>query len=83
MSKTINLSPEAVEKLNQLCEPSNLEEKINVLDAAEEQLQQLAFENENPQDGYNLYDLAYTLKIFKKDLHKLKTLLEDGKDRDS
>jgi len=79
----INLSPEAVELVNQLCEPSNLEEKINVLDAAEEQLQKLAYENDNSQDGYNLYDLAYTLKIFNKDLQKLKTLLEDGKDRDS
>lgn len=79
----INLSSEAVELVNQLCEPSNLEEKINVLDAAEEQLQKLAYENDNSQDGYNLYDLAYTLKIFNKDLQKLKTLLEDGKDRDS
>lgn len=79
----INLSPEAVELVNQLCEPSNLEEKINVLDAAEEQLQKLAYENDNSQDGYNLYDLAYTLKIFNKDLQKLKSLLEDGKDRDS
>lgn len=79
----INLSSEAVELVNQLCEPSNLEEKINVLDAAEEQLQKLAYENDNSQDGYNLYDLAYTLKIFNKDLQKLKSLLEDGKDRDS
>ena len=79
----INLSSEAVELVNQLCEPSNLEDKINVLDAAEEQLQKLAYENDNSQDGYNLYDLAYTLKIFNKDLQKLKTLLEDGKDRDS
>lgn len=79
----INLSSEAVELVNQICEPSNLEEKINVLDAAEEQLQKLAYENDNSQDGYNLYDLAYTLKIFNKDLQKLKTLLEDGKDRDS
>ena len=79
----INLSPEAVELVNQLCEPCNLEEKINVLDAAEEQLQKLAYENDNSQDGYNLYDLAYTLKIFNKDLQKLKSLLEDGKDRDS
>ena len=81
--RIINLSPEAVELVNQLCEPSNLEEKINVLDAAEEQLQKLAYENDNSQDGYNLYDLAYTLKIFNKDLQKLKSLLEDGKDRNS
>ena len=79
----INLSPEAVELVNQLCEPSNVEEKIKVVDAAEEQLQKVAYENDNSQDGYNLYDLAYTLKIFNKDLQKLKTLLEDGKDRDS
>lgn len=79
----INLSSEAVELVNQLCEPSSLEDKINVLDAAEEQLQKLAYENDNSQDGYNLYDLAYTLKIFNKDLQKLKSLLEDGKDRDS
>ena len=32
----INLSPEAVELVNQLCDPDNLEDKITVLDIAEE-----------------------------------------------
>jgi len=79
----INLSSEAVELVNQLCEPSNLEDKITVLDAAEEQLQELAFAETEAVAGYNLYDLAYTLKRYKKDMIKLKNLLEDGKGNDS
>lgn len=78
----INLSSEAVELVNQLCEPSNLEDKITVLDAAEEQLQQLACAEIEATAGYNLYDLAYTLKTYKKDMIKLKKLLEDGKGDD-
>jgi hypothetical protein len=77
----INLKPEGVELLNQLCRPSNLEEKITVLDSAEEQLQQLASsEFTNAQTGYNLYDLAYTIKGYRKDLMKLKELMEDAEE---
>lgn len=79
----INLKPEAVELLNELCSPSNLEERITALDSAEEQLQQLASsEFSDAKNGYNLYDLAYTIKGYKKDLMKLKGLLEDGEEQE-
>jgi len=76
----INLSPEAVELVNQLCDPDNLEDKITVLDIAEEQLQKLAFDevDSDNQVNLNLYTVAYQVKMYKKDLLKLKKLLNDG-----
>lgn len=76
----INLSPEAVELVNQLCDPENLEDKITVLDIAEEQLQKLAYDevDSDNQVNLNLYTVAYQVKMYKKDLLKLKKLLNDG-----
>lgn len=80
MMKVINVCPEAMELVNQLCDPGNLEERIIVLNAAEEQLQQLAQQSTDPTEGYNLYDIAYTLKQYKNNLNKLRDLLSDGND---
>lgn len=79
----INLSSEAVELVNQLCDPENLEDKITVLDIAEEQLQKLAFDEVDSDDqvNLNLYTVAYQVKMYKKELTKLKTLLNDGKEK--
>ena len=76
----INLSPEAVELVNQLCDPDNLEDKITVLDIAEEQLQKLAYDevDSDNQVNLNLYTVAYQVKMYKKDLLKLKRLLKNG-----
>ena len=76
----INLSPEAVELVNQLCDPDNLEDKIIVLDIAEEQLQKLAYDEVDSDDkvNLNLYTVAYQVKMYKKDLLKLKKLLNNG-----
>lgn len=76
----INLSPEAVELVNQLCDPDNLEDKITVLDIAEEQLQKLAYDevDSDNQVNLNLYTVAYQVKMYKKDLLKLKKLLNNG-----
>ena len=76
----INLLPEAVELVNQLCDPDNLEDKITVLDIAEEQLQKLAYDevDSDNQVNLNLYTVAYQVKMYKKDLLKLKKLLNDG-----
>lgn len=76
----INLKPEAVELLNQLCDSDNLEAKIAVLDDAEERLQSMAYQEPDKKEAYILYDIAYTIKTYKKDLSKLKTLIEDGND---
>lgn len=79
----INLSPEAVELVNQLCDPDNLEDKITVLDIAEEQLQKLAYDevDSDNQVNLNLYTVAYQVKMYKKDLLKLKKLLKNGKEK--
>ena len=79
----INLSPEAVELVNQLCDPDNLEDKITVLDIAEEQLQKLAYDevDSDNQVNLNLYTVAYQVKMYKKDLLKLKMLLKNGKEK--
>lgn len=80
----INLSPEALELVNQLCDPDNLEDKITVLDIAEEQLQKLAFDevDSDTQVNLNLYTVAYQVKMYRKELMKLKTLLDDGEKRE-
>jgi hypothetical protein len=79
----INLSSEALELVNQLCDPDNLEDKITVLDIAEEQLQKLAFDevDSDNQVNLNLYTVAYQVKMYKKDLLKLKKLLKNGKEK--
>lgn len=51
----INLKPEAVELLNQLCDPGNIEDTVMVLDSAEQQLQELAFGETNPVNGNTLF----------------------------
>ena len=80
----INLSPEALELVNQLCDPDNLEDKITVLDIAEEQLQKLAFDevDSDAQVNLNLYTVAYQVKMYRKELTKLKSLLNDGEKRE-
>ena len=77
MSKAINLSPEALEMVNRLCNPSNLEDTIGTLNAAEEALQKQAYTENDPVEGNDLFIVAYQVKLFTKDLVKLKTLIED------
>ncbi|MBR2290792.1 MAG: hypothetical protein IJ868_00560 [Prevotella sp.] len=74
----INLCPEAVELVNQLCEPGNLEDTIITLEAAEDSLQKQAYDYDS--EAISLYTVAYQLKLFKKDLIRLKTLLENGRE---
>lgn len=79
--KAINLSPEAVELVNRLCDPMELEAIIIVLDTAEEQLQQLAFMGDDDTvESNNLYTVAYQVKMHKKELMKLKDLIENEKE---
>lgn len=74
----INLSPEAVAILNKICEPSHLEDTITTLESAEDSLQKQAYDYDNEAIG--LYTVAYQLKLFKNELIKLKTLLENGEE---
>ena len=72
----VNASPKAVELVNQLCDPGNLEEQIVVLEAAEDQLQEMAFEEEDGVKSHILYDVAFQLKSLKKSFVELKKELE-------
>lgn len=78
----INLTPETVEFLNTMCDTEELESRIAVLDDAEERLQDMAFQktgDDETKDGYQLYDIAYSLKTYKKELIKLKELIDNGR----
>lgn len=75
----INLSPEALELVNELCSPSGLEDRIVTLGAAEDRLQEMAYNDNETVTCYQLYEIAYTLKKYRKDLEQLKNMIEDGK----
>ena len=75
--KIVNMSQEAMELLGQLCDPSKLEDRISILENAEDQLQEYAFGMQEPSEGFCLYDIAYTIKKYKNDLVTLKSLIEN------
>ena len=77
MARAINLSPEALEMVNHICDPGSLEDTIGTLNAAEEALQKQAYTENDPVEGNDLFVVAYQVKLFTKDLVKLKTLIED------
>lgn len=75
------MSPEAVALVNQLCSPGILGERIEVLEEAEEKLQGMAYDQSEPEHGYELYETAYTLKLYKNELKKLKSILEHDEEK--
>lgn len=78
--RIVNLAPQAMSLLEGICDPSALEDRIAVLDAAEEKLQELAAGGTDTVEGYNLYDIAYQLKGIRKEFNQLKELIEDGRE---
>jgi hypothetical protein len=87
MENVINLTPEALELVNKMLNRDALQERIDVLDDAEEKLQDLAYQSQDSDEamkqGFLLYDTAYTLKTYKKQFMKLKTLIYgNGTDED-
>lgn len=79
MAKIINLSPEALEIVNQLLDEGHLEDTIVTLDGAEDSLQGHAYESDDP-GAINLYSIAYQLKLLKNDFLKLKKILYNGRE---
>lgn len=79
MSKVINLSPDALEIVNQMLDDGHLEDTILTLDGAEDGLQRHAYESDGPS-AINLFNIAYQLKLLKKDFTKLKSILYNGRD---
>lgn len=76
MAKTINLSPEALELVNRICNASNLDEHVGNLEVAEDTLQDMAYEESDNDKSCSLFTVAYNIKSLRKDLSKLKELLD-------
>lgn len=74
----INLSPEAVELVNRLCDPLDLQENIDMLEEAEAKLQRQGYDASDKEEGYILYDTAYSIKLYVLDLKKLLKLVSNG-----
>lgn len=75
----INLTPEAVEALNNLCDAGNLDSHIVHLGNAEDALQRAAYENENLS---YMYRFAYEVKLIREEFEKLEKILGYEPDRD-
>lgn len=82
MSKIINLSPEALEIVNELCDDDELECTTLLLESVEEQMQKLAFEEGESSEACGLYSMAYQLKTLRKKFSQLKNLLYKDDERD-
>lgn len=80
MNKVINLSPEALEIINEICGDDELECTIALLDNVEEQMQSQAFSEDANAETCTLYSMAYQLKTLKRKLSKLRELLYDGRE---
>lgn len=79
MSKPINMTPEAVQAVNALCEPGNLDAIIVHLSNAEEALQKAAYEND--ELSY-MFRFAYDVKLIRLQIEKLEKTLGYEPQRD-
>lgn len=70
--KAIQLTPEAVEALNALCDAGNLEGHVCHLQNAEEALQKAAYDDDN--FSY-MFRFAYELKQLRDEFMKLQEIL--------
>lgn len=79
--KLTNLTPEVLEILNRQCDPDELECRINLMDEAQEQLEELAYQHSmesRDKEALKLYNISHYLKEYKKDLTKLRNMITDG-----
>ena len=78
-SNAINLTPEAVQAVNELCDASHLDGNIVHLQNAEEALQKAAYEND--ELSY-MYRFAYELKLLREEFERLEKILGYEPDRE-
>ena len=79
MAATINLTPEAVQAMNELCDAGNLASHICHLGNAEEALQKAAYDD----DSFSyMFRYAYELKQLRDEFMKLQEILGYDPDRD-
>ena len=79
MNNTIQLTPEAVQAVNELCNASSIDGKIVHLQNAEEALQKAAYEDD---DLFYMFRFAYELKLMREEFEKLERILGYEPDRD-
>lgn len=76
--KTIKLTPEAVQAVNELCDAGNLESHICHLSNAEEALQRAAYDD----DSFSyMFRFAYELKQLRNEFMKLQEVMGYEPDR--
>ena len=78
---TINLTPEVVETLNNLCEAGNVSDIIVKLGNAEESLQKVAYDEFSGHLDY-LFRFAYDLKTIREQFENLEKIFGYEPDRD-
>lgn len=78
-SKAINLTPEAVQAVNELCDAGSIDQKICRLQNAEEALQKAAYEDD--ELSY-MFRYAYELKLMREEFEKLEKILGYEPERD-
>lgn len=75
----INLTPEAVQAVNELCDESNIALHICHLGNAEDALQKAAYDD----DDYSyMFRFAYELKLLREEFEKLQDILGYEPDRE-
>jgi hypothetical protein len=79
MNSPINMTPEAVNAVNALCEAGNLDSIIVHLGNAEEALQKAAYEND--ELSY-MFRFAYDVKLIRQQIEKLEKTLGYEPERD-
>ena len=79
MNSTIQLTPEAVQAVNELCNASSIDGKIVHLQNAEEALQKAAYEDD---DLSYMFRFAYELKLMREEFEKLEKILGYEPERD-
>ena len=75
----INMTPEAVQAVNQLCDATHLDGNIVRLQNAEEALQRAAYEDESLS---YMYRFAYELKLMRQEFEALERLFGYEPQRD-
>lgn len=74
MANTINMTPENVEAITQLCEAGNVSDIIVKLGNAEESLQKVAYDEFSGHLDY-LFRFAYDLKVIREQFENLEKTL--------
>ena len=77
----INMTPEVLQAVNNLCDASHLDGNIVRLQNAEEALQKVAYNDMTGEQDY-LYRFAYELKLMREEFEKLEKTLGYEPDRE-